>query len=173
MYEIQERNVSLISAPAPRSYSICLFLLSAIFTETPFYHYSSSEGLASSSVYDLIQDSNGYMWFATANGVSKFDGHNFTNYSTADGLNTGSIISLMEGQNGEIYFGNIEKGFNVYSRDKIENYSDQSFQNIVMKGMFTVQDQLYSYSKNNITGVNPDNTMNLFKGYLKDFNINK
>ena len=91
----------------------------------PSYHYSSSEGLASSSVYDMIQDRNGFMWFATANGVSKFDSHNFINYSTNDGLNSSNIINLIEGPNGEIYFGNYEKGYNVYSGDKIENYSEQ------------------------------------------------
>ena len=66
----------------------------------PYYHYTSSEGLASSQVYEMMQDSDDYMWFATANGVSRFDGHKFTNYSTKDGLNSNSIICLIEGNKG-------------------------------------------------------------------------
>ncbi|MBK7159519.1 MAG: hypothetical protein IPH77_13515 [Ignavibacteria bacterium] len=87
-----------------------LFCTSNSISQTPpYYNYTSSEGLASSQVYEMMQDREGYMWFATANGVSRFDGHKFTNYSTKDGLNTNSIICLIEGNKGEIYFGNEKK----------------------------------------------------------------
>ncbi len=140
-------------------------LLSQTFS---FYHYTSSEGLASSSVYDLIQDRNGYMWFATANGVSKFDGHRFINYTTSDGLNSSNITNLIEGTNGELYFGNHDKGFNIYAGSKIVNYSNPTEQNLLFRGMFMDGVQLYSYYANNVSIVNSENTINLFKGYHPD-----
>src|SRR5262249_2600237 len=30
----------------------------------------------------LVQDSHGYLWFCTAEGLSRFDGYKFTNYTT-------------------------------------------------------------------------------------------
>ena len=59
----------------------------------PFYHYTPREGLASSTVYQIIQSRDGYIWFATMNGISRFDGKRFTTYRTQDGLNSNSIIS--------------------------------------------------------------------------------
>jgi ligand-binding sensor domain-containing protein len=78
--------------------------------------------LASSTVYDIIQDKDGFIWLATANGMSRFDGKHFITYRTIDGLNSNSIISLAEGRNGEIFAGNFEKGVNVLKNGHIENY---------------------------------------------------
>ena len=65
------------------------------------------------------------MWFATINGISRFDGKNFTTYRTNDGLNSNSIISLAEGKNGELYIGNYEKGINVIRNGHIENFCSE------------------------------------------------
>jgi len=96
---------------------------SQLYSQTPsYYHYTSSDGLASSTVYNIIQDNNGFVWFATLNGMSKFDGKHFTTFRTKDGLNSNSIISLVEGKKGELYIGNYEKGINVLRNGRIENY---------------------------------------------------
>ncbi|MEK7718771.1 MAG: two-component regulator propeller domain-containing protein [Bacteroidota bacterium] len=106
--------------------SICLLQLAQLYSQTPsFYHYTSSDGLASSTVYDIIQDKDGFIWFATANGISRFDGNHFTTYRTIDGLNSNSIIALTEGRNGELYAGNFEKGVNVVRNGQIENYCSE------------------------------------------------
>ncbi|MFZ1321301.1 MAG: two-component regulator propeller domain-containing protein [Ignavibacteria bacterium] len=152
--------------------TVVLYVLSysvVLFSQTlPYYHYTSSDGLASSSVYDLIQDRNGYIWLATANGVSKFDGHHFINYSTKDGLNSSNIINLIEGPGGEIFFGNIENSINVFKEGKIGKYSEQVQKTSVMAGMFMIENNLYSYSMNNITKHTANITNNIFQGYLKD-----
>lgn len=146
-----------------------IYCSTVLVSQTPsYYHYTSFEGLASSSVYDLIQDRNGYIWFETANGVSKFDGHRFINYTTSDGLNSSNITNLIEGSSGEIFFGNHDKGFNVYAGGKILNYSNQTEQNLLFRGMIMDGAQLYSYYVTNISIVNSENTMNLFKGHLPD-----
>ncbi|MDL2247806.1 response regulator [Bacteroides sp. OttesenSCG-928-J23] len=45
-----------------------------------FTHYSSGEGLSQNSVMHILQDSKGFMWFATWDGINKFNGYNFTTY---------------------------------------------------------------------------------------------
>lgn len=45
-----------------------------------FEHYSTEEGLPQYTVMDMLQDHKGFMWFATWDGFSKFDGNSFKNY---------------------------------------------------------------------------------------------
>ena len=82
---------------------ISLLQISILHSQTPpYYHYSSEDGLPSSTVYEMLQDRNGYIWFATANGISRFDGSTFKNFTTKDGLNSNSIKTILEGNDGEI-----------------------------------------------------------------------
>jgi ligand-binding sensor domain-containing protein len=48
--------------------------------------FTVDEGLPSNEVYHVIQDSLGYIWIATSNGVSRFDGYGFKNYGIEHGL---------------------------------------------------------------------------------------
>ena len=54
--------------------------------------YTSAEGLANSHIHDIFQDSKGFIWFATENGLSRFDGIKFNN-ATFDRSRTNSIAS--------------------------------------------------------------------------------
>jgi len=71
----------------------------------PFDNYSIKDGLPSNYITDIIQDSKGYIWFGTQNGVSKFDGYNFKNYGIEDGLPNNSIICLFRDSKGNIWLG--------------------------------------------------------------------
>ncbi|EDM34003.1 two-component system sensor histidine kinase/response regulator, hybrid ('one-component system') [Pedobacter sp. BAL39] len=42
-----------------------------------FRHYTVSDGLSASTVWDIEQDDQGYMWFGTKYGLSRFDGYSF------------------------------------------------------------------------------------------------
>ena len=44
------------------------------------FHYSTDNGLSSNAVSDIKQDDFGYIWIATWNGLSRFDGFEFFNY---------------------------------------------------------------------------------------------
>ena len=43
-------------------------------------HYTANHGLSQSAVEDVVQDSFGYLWLATQDGINKFDGYDFTVY---------------------------------------------------------------------------------------------
>lgn len=45
-----------------------------------FTHYSLDDGLSQNTVMSMAQDSKGVMWFATWNGLNRFDGTRFYNY---------------------------------------------------------------------------------------------
>jgi len=44
--------------------------------------YSADNGLPTRIISDACQDKEGYMWFSTYLGISKYDGFSFTNYDT-------------------------------------------------------------------------------------------
>lgn len=45
-----------------------------------FTHYSSEDGLSQNTVMSILQDRKGFLWFATWNGLNKFDGYTFKTY---------------------------------------------------------------------------------------------
>lgn len=59
-----------------------LFLLTNFSSaaELRFEHFSVSEGLSQSTVLCILQDSKGFMWFGTENGLNRYDGYKFTVY---------------------------------------------------------------------------------------------
>ena len=87
-----------------------------------FKQFSVESGLNNSVVYAVFQDHDGFMWFATKDGLNKFDGINFTSYSLTDQpyqyARDNMVLSLIQGENsplycstesGRIYFFNKEK----------------------------------------------------------------
>ena len=51
-----------------------------------FRQLTLSEGLPDNIVYSCFQDSRSYIWFCTANGVSRYDGRKFQNFTISNGL---------------------------------------------------------------------------------------
>lgn len=50
-------------------------------TQTTFRQLSVDEGLSQNSVISIAQDSIGYLWFATQDGLNKYDGRSFSVYN--------------------------------------------------------------------------------------------
>lgn len=72
-----------------RGYIYMLLLLFQSFvnfgqqTEFAFKNFSINEGLSQNSVIDIAEDSTGFMWFATQDGLNRFDGTNFIVFPVA------------------------------------------------------------------------------------------
>lgn len=45
-----------------------------------FQRITADDGLSQNSVVNIAQDSFGFLWFATQDGLNKYDGSNFTKY---------------------------------------------------------------------------------------------
>lgn len=75
-----------------RSAVILTFLLMILIMETAVGQqyfvksYAAENGLSTRIISDACQDNEGYMWFATYLGISKYDGFTFRNYDTLSGL---------------------------------------------------------------------------------------
>ena len=48
--------------------------------ELDFYHYFTRNGLPHNYIYSICQDSKGFLWVGTRNGVGRFDGYKFVTY---------------------------------------------------------------------------------------------
>jgi len=67
-------------------------------------HYTVEDGLSSNTVYCVKQDSKGYLWFGTDQGVCRYNGHSFTRYSILDGLSDNDILQIHEDSQGRLWF---------------------------------------------------------------------
>lgn len=92
-----------------------------------FRHYTVEDGLPSSEVYQVKQDSKGYIWFATGNGVSRFNGYEFENFSITDGLPDNTVFEIYEDKFGRIWFVPLSCKLSYYYKGKIYpfQYNDQ------------------------------------------------
>lgn len=91
----------------------CLFLfLTYCFTgmadiEIRSTRITTSDGLANNSVRCIYQDSKGFIWFGTQNGLSRFDGNSFITFRPQQDRNTSlsdhRVHSLVEDRNGFLW----------------------------------------------------------------------
>ena len=80
---------------------LSLLKLLVFSQDLSYVHYSTHNGLPSNQVYDLYQDNNGFMWFATDRGIAKYDGDKFTQYDQSDGLISNTIFRFFPQENGD------------------------------------------------------------------------
>lgn len=72
---------------------LLIIILSALFSMTAdaqelkamHSHLSTEDGLCSNAIAKIMQDDYGYLWIATWNGLSRYDGYEFYNYRTGAG----------------------------------------------------------------------------------------
>jgi ligand-binding sensor domain-containing protein/serine phosphatase RsbU (regulator of sigma subunit) len=109
-------------------YSIVfLLLLSLIINNVKaqtynFNHYSLKDGLIQSNVNDILQDKEGYIWFATDGGLSKFNGQTFSNFSTNDGLSEAAVNSICEDNQGQLWIGHSYGKLSYHDGKKFVNF---------------------------------------------------
>ena len=67
--------------------------------------YTSTQGLANSHIHDIYQDSKGFIWISTENGLSKFDGIKFSTLrhdrSRQSSIASNTVRTVFEDSRGE------------------------------------------------------------------------
>jgi ligand-binding sensor domain-containing protein len=85
-----------------------------------FRHYSTEDGLPQFTIMDMLQDKNGFMWFGTWDGLSKFDGYRFWNYKVRPRdtfyLNSNRTEKLFEDKYGRIWFQTYDKEIHCFDQ---------------------------------------------------------
>lgn len=82
-----------------------------------FRHYDTNDGLSQNSVFSILQDKTGFMWFGTRCGLNRFDGRSFKVYHRGRlpySPGNDHINALYEGPDNELWIGT-EQGLYVYS----------------------------------------------------------
>lgn len=87
-----------------------------------FKHITQDQGLSQNSVFCILQDSKGFMWFGTQDGLNKYDGYNFKVYrpdpENPFSLSENNITALCEDRDGNLWIGTISGGLNKFDREK-------------------------------------------------------
>ena len=65
---------------------LCIFNFIFLYSaEYSFEQISVKDGLSNATVVGIIQDKNGFLWFATRNGLNRYNGKNFKVYQNIEG----------------------------------------------------------------------------------------
>jgi ligand-binding sensor domain-containing protein len=84
---------------------LLLFLPVMAWCQEPSHtQYTVKDGLPGAIIYHALQDKNGFIWFATNQGVSRFDGRTFKNYSKENGLPDNEILRLYLDRQNNMWF---------------------------------------------------------------------
>jgi signal transduction histidine kinase/streptogramin lyase len=97
---------------------LALALVTARAEQLPVRTYTTSDGLARDRVERIVQDSRGFIWFCTVEGLSRFDGYGFTNYGTAQGLPNRLVSDIVETRGGA-YFVATDGGFALFDPEAL------------------------------------------------------
>ena len=105
---------------------VLLFPVLVFSQEYSYTHYDSKEGLAGSTVYFIQQDHEGFLWFGTETGLSRFDGTHFTNFTTTDGLPDNEILKLFVDSKNRVWAIPFRNSVCYYWKGKIYNTTNDS-----------------------------------------------
>lgn len=135
---------------------ICLLTVLTTWCKASMYRiYQTEDGLSHNSVWAVMQDSRGFMWFGTNDGLNRFDGLNFKVYrrNETDSLSLGSnfIHCLHETKDGKILVGTKE---GLYSYDS----TTDKFHHISLDG------KPYGTDKTSIHCLVPDSKGSIWVG---------
>lgn len=82
-----------------------------------FHHLTSEDGISQSEVYAFLEDSRGFMWIGTLDGLNRYDGYSIetynVQYNASHSLSNNTIRCLAEDHLGRIWIGTND-GLNFY-----------------------------------------------------------
>ncbi len=87
-----------------------------------FEQITTQDGLSQSTVNDILQDSRGFLWFATEDGLNRYDGYEFRIYRNDPydlfSISSNQISSIIEDKSGAIWVGTKGGGLNKLDREQ-------------------------------------------------------
>ena len=95
-----------------------LWLLSDCLTAQKIFttRYTMDNGLSANRIYNIIQDSTGFMWIGTDDGLNRFDGIRFKNYRLShyvDATTSNSVRKMLIDRRGKMWIG-LDNGLLIY-----------------------------------------------------------
>jgi ligand-binding sensor domain-containing protein/signal transduction histidine kinase len=87
-----------------------------------FESIGTEKGLSQSNVVCILQDSRGFMWFGTQDGLNRYDGYKFTVFKNdprdPHSLSNSYVKDLLEDSKGNIWVATLGGGLNKFDREK-------------------------------------------------------
>lgn len=86
-----------------------------------FQRLALDQGLSQETVTAIFQDSQGYMWFGTQEGLNRYDGYQFSVYSHDDrvkqSLSNDWIMSIAETADQRLWIGTSNGGISIFDKN--------------------------------------------------------
>jgi len=83
-----------------------------------FTTLTSEDGLSSGNVFGIAQDEQGFLWFATGDGLSRYDGYSFRIYrferGKANSLSNNSMVAVCQGRESVLWLATTGGGINRF-----------------------------------------------------------
>ena len=117
----------------------------AIEIQPQFNHLTRTDGLSHPWVNAITQDQQGYLWFATDDGLNRYDGYELKVYrhqsKNAASIDDSTIISLLVDHRGRLWVGTLQ-GLNRYipASDSFAHYSFDNHQAIRVFSLYEDSD---------------------------------
>ncbi len=124
------------------------YLPAQVLNDRDFINFTVEDGLPSNEVYEVFEDSKGYLWIATDRGVARYNGYEFVTYTIADGLPDDTIFNFYEDKKGRIWFFSFNGRVGFYFNERFTTLNIKVPHKIIL-GMTVNNNQvevLYSYS---------------------------
>lgn len=133
-------SISLICYSIP---SLANPLFDPIRNTIHFQHLDIESSLPHPTVFDIVQDKEGFVWFATQGGIAKFNGTNSTLYSAVSaneiGLNSNWIWQLLADSEGRVWAtSNIGIHLYIPEKDQFINFNSESIPQIKSRNFYSI-----------------------------------
>lgn len=147
---------------------IIVFLIGSwttLFAQEPI-RFTTKQGLPTNHVYDIAEDANGFMWFATKQGLVKYDGENFKTFTTQNGLPNNDTWELETDFKGRLYYFSKSAFQGYVENDSIYKFSTKEKKVLTpasvyksKKNFWFYGDGIKSFNNNEIV----DNGLDIYK----------
>lgn len=91
-----------------------------------FHSITVEDGLANNTIWDIEQDAQGHLWFATSKGLSHYNGYKLTNYFGAEqatqSLKNSYIRALHFDSNQRLWVGTFNGGLSYFEQGQFFHY---------------------------------------------------
>ncbi|TAL44657.1 MAG: hypothetical protein EPN92_08400, partial [Chitinophagaceae bacterium] len=137
-----------------------------IAQQYPFVHYTPKDGLVSSRVKKVYQDSKDRMYFLTFGGLSVYDGARFRNYTTQNGLPNNVVNDILEIGNDSLLVATNSHNLNLLVKGKLERVK-------VENSACPVINQFYRHDDNRIYLSSDNGLFLLEKNKIHSLNVSR
>ncbi len=86
-------------------------------------NYDKTSGLPSNYITAIMQDRDGFIWFGSDHGISRYDGKSFITYDTRDGLPDNFITKIVQSSDGNIWISMYEHGVAKFDGKHFQSFT--------------------------------------------------